>query len=185
VSCDARRWKVCSCARSRRGDQPHESVDGRTVDPAAPELGDELAEQQRRPVVLERLLGQPPCKRLELRPATGTEPGVLANQRPMLAAGLRPHRVVKDRPWRRVEHRAKQAIASAGAAVRSSGTNPSHRSEQSCSAIPSCPAGLCCRRTNLGVEREVPGEAPLLDRLREPLEPLDLGVGEKPGRHEL
>ena len=31
-------------ALSRGRDEPHESVDGRTVDPAAPKLGNELAE---------------------------------------------------------------------------------------------------------------------------------------------
>ncbi len=44
---------------------------------------------------------------------------------------------------------ASTVTASRGAAVRPSGTNPSHRSAHSCSATPSWADGLCCRRTKL------------------------------------
>jgi len=75
----------------------------------APQFPAQLGEQRRGPLVLHRPLDQPRAYRRDRALAGRHKPGVVTNQRPVLAAGLRAHRVVEDCAWRYVEHPGKNA----------------------------------------------------------------------------
>jgi hypothetical protein len=136
--------------------------------------------------VLQSALDQPHANRLQRVSARRREPSVLTDERSVLAAGLRTHRIVKDRPRCYVQERGERRdrLRRRDRQVLRDEPQPAQRAQLQRDPKLAGRAVLpAYERKILAVEIEIAGKIPLLDRLRKSLQPRDLGFGEKPGRH--
>ncbi len=88
--------------------QPHQPIDRRALDPLCPQDLAQPHQQQRRPLVLECSINKPPAEHTEIPLAERAIAGLVAHQQPVLDAGRRPDRVVKDRARSDVQRPAKR-----------------------------------------------------------------------------
>lgn len=134
--------------------------------------------------MLQRGLDRP---RAEVRLALATRPkaGVRAHQRAALTAGLRPHRVVEDRAGGNVQRLGQPGdrLRWRGGEILGDETEPSQGAQLNRDTeLPGRTVLTTHELEIVLVKPEVLDEHARLDRLREPLQPLDLDVGEEPAR---
>ena len=174
-------------ALARPADKPHKPVDRRTLDPLAAQQLADPRQKQRRALMLQRLLDQPRAEPVQRALAEGPTAGVGAYEEPVLDPRRRPDRVVKDRPRLDIERRTERSERFGRRARQILGDEPEppHRPElQRDPELIRRAALRTDEREVLSSEREEAHDLAPLDALRPSLEPLDLGVGEKPAwRH--
>lgn len=170
-------------ALARPTDKPHEPIDRRALDPLAAQQLTDSRQQQRRPLVLQRLLHHAHAKAVQLALAERANAGVSSDEQPVLDSCGCADRVLEDRPGRNIQRFAERGerLGRRGREILGDEPEPSQRTElQRDPELVRRATLRTHKREILARRREEPDDLVALDVLRKRPEPLDLGIREKP-----